>query len=121
MPIQFLYIYKLRQYNYLPFMCNCVCILLKNNSEEELKLLHFTLNVCLQSQFTLKTLPPVIKPGRQVQTNKKLPFTFCKQMSTSKESQYSLLHSAIRELEKPLQSLHMAWLFLAQKLEQSVC
>lgn len=90
------------------YICVIVCVLFKTNFDVELKLLHI-ISLCMSS-FSIcqkERKFSIIRLGSQVQTKKVTHFTFRKKAvknnsSTSKGTRYSLLHSAVTELEKAL-------------------
>lgn len=110
--------------------CVCVCVLFKTNLDVELKLLHIT---CLcMSSFSICQKTKKKKPKKKLPhlttwksgTNQKqcvTHFTFRKKVvknnpSTSKRNSIQLFStSQSKTWKKPLQSVHMAWLFRAQK------
>lgn len=106
-------------------MCNCVCVLFKTNFDVELKLLHI-ISLCRSSfsicQKTNKS--PIINPGSQVQTKKSHtyhnPQKGSKKQFVNIKKELNTVFCTVQSQnwKKPLQSVHMAWLFLAQKLEE---
>lgn len=110
-------------------MCNCVCVSVcvsfKTNSDVELKLLHI-ICLCMSSfsKWKKKKKSPITHPGSQVQTKKS--YTFHIPQKGSKKQFTDIKRNSIQPFctvqsqtwKKPLQSVHMARLFLAQQLEE---
>lgn len=115
-------------------MCNCGCVLFKTNFDVDLKLLHIVC-LCLSSfsihQQQQKNPPSYILEVRYESKNtymfhipqkkgrKKKKKVVKKQViDTKRNSAQPFAQCKSQNWKKPLQSVHMAWLFLARKLEE---